>query len=111
MFPGDARNRWKEELLSDPRVKHYWDPKVGVAGPWFRDHVARLRQSKTPGKDYLHGGYGQDRAAWDAFFLFGPDATWDAAPEPITSWGRPVYRAEAELRTDLRRLIKQTRVD
>ena len=24
-FPGDARDRWSPDLLSDPRVTHYWD--------------------------------------------------------------------------------------
>jgi len=105
MLPGDAREEWKPELLDDPRVVHFWDPRANVAGAWFREHVQHLQRDKAPGTDLMQGAFGNNRAAWDVYFLYGPDAKWDERPEQTVSWGRPVFRTEKEFRSRLTSLL------
>ena len=107
MLPGDARSKWNEGLLKDSRVEHFWDAGAKVVGRWFRDHVEELHREKAPGADHMQGAFGNQRAAWDAYFLYGPDAKWDSTPQPIVSWGRPVFRTEERLREDLQALLKE----
>ncbi len=69
---GDARGRWDAAGLTDRRVVHLWDGG-DQSGDWLAGNV---------------GGYqGGD---WDTYLLFGPDATWAAAPGPLLGWGGPV---------------------
>ena len=107
MLPGDGRSEWNEDLLTDSRVEHFWDAGAKVAGKWFRDHVEELRRDKAPGADHMQGAFGNQRAAWDVYFLYGPDAKWDSRPEPIVSWGRPVFGTEERLRKDLQTLFNE----
>jgi hypothetical protein len=72
VLPGDSSvtvDRW---LLTDVRVDNFWDPQR-VVGNWFSEHV-----TDQPG------------ITWDAYFLFGSDATWISSPSPIASSGSPV---------------------
>ena len=105
MLPGDKRAAWKAEQLSDRRVRHYWDPGAKVVGRWFRDHVEELKKSDVPGADFMQGAFGNQRAAWDVYFLYGPHAKWGDAPGEIVSWGRPVFRVQERLHKDLKRLV------
>jgi hypothetical protein len=57
---GERRDHWDPALMPDQRVLHYWGAKR-FAGPWFAKEV----EGKL--------GY-----TWDTYFLYGPDATWDA---------------------------------
>ena len=75
---GDARNRWDAAGLTDRRVTHLWDGP-DVSGGWLAGNV--------------DGYQGSD---WDVYLLFGPDATWDAAPGPLLAGGGPV---DAEIAT------------
>lgn len=105
MLPGDRRSAWNPKLLSDRRVTHYWDGGAKVVGAWFRDHLAELDKTGAEGHDFMRGAFGNKRAAWDVYFLFGPDAVWEEIPAPLISWGRPVYRAIEPLRNDFQRLV------
>ena len=78
----DARRRWPEDALSDPRVVHYWDEQK-AAGRWYEEHVTR------------RGG----AVEWDAYFLYGPDTEWDETPPKQQSWGRPIMNARKQFRS------------
>ena len=73
---GDARDRWDAAGLTDQRVTHLWDGP-DVSGGWLAGNVD-----------------GYEGSDWDTYLLFGPDATWDAKPDPLLSSGGPV---DAEL--------------
>ncbi len=51
--------------MPDPRVTHLWDEQR-LSGRWFAQH--------------LHNA--QD-IIWDGYLLYGPDAKWEALPEPL----------------------------
>ena len=85
MLGADSREDWDSKVLDDPRVVHFWDQRART-GRWFGDHVA---------------GRG---LAWDAFFLYGPDATWVETPEPLASTGRTIIHQHEKLKADLGRL-------
>ncbi|CAN5738943.1 hypothetical protein BH18ACI4_BH18ACI4_11000 [soil metagenome] len=77
MIPTDARGawRWTGNVITDPRVVHFWDDQK-VVGRWFA-------QPETPAE--IDAGI-----VWDAFFLYGPEAEWQAKPKPLISWGATV---------------------
>lgn len=79
----DVRTEWDPELLSDARVSHYWDEEC-VSGFWFSEHVT-----------------GQKPVAWDAYFLYGADATWDDTLGPLVSTGYPIVAKSEKLQADL----------
>ena len=83
MFPGDSRKQWRKGLLDDVRVTHYWDEDKSVGG-WFKQHV----WPEAPGGSVI----------WDAWFLFGPKATWDETPAPLHDKGRTIMRTREKLR-------------
>jgi hypothetical protein len=76
--------------MEDQRVTHFWDEER-VAGRWFAD--ADL------------GGLGASGIVWDAFFLFGPDASWEQAPAPVLRSGAPVISNTDALAAGLRPLL------
>lgn len=67
MVPGDSRRFLDTRVLSDPRVTYFWDQEKAT-GRWFSEHVRHRR-----------------RIAWDAYFLYGPEARWDQELEPPVS--------------------------
>lgn len=70
MLPGDSRQVLDTRVLADPRVTYYWDAGK-LAGQWFSDHVTR-----------------RSGITWDAYFLYGPDASWDQRPSPLVGSSR-----------------------
>ena len=89
MIASDARSEWKKSLLPDSRVIHLWDEQR-VVGRWFA----------------AQGRYGPNvDVAWDIYFLFGPDARWDALPDPLLSWGSTVVATREKLRRDFLALL------
>jgi hypothetical protein len=44
---------------------------------------------------------------WDAYLLYGPDATWDKAPPPPISSGNTVYGAQEEVEKQILRLLER----
>jgi hypothetical protein len=76
---GDGRHAWDGGGLTDPRVVHFWDG-ADVTEGWFVAH--------QPG--YL----GCD---WDAYLLFGPEATWRSRPMPLVGSGSAVIRRKDDL--------------
>ena len=88
MLPGDSRAAWDGGGLTDPRVVHLWDEQK-VAGNWFAANVSH-RQSTE----------------WDAYFLYGPQATWEAEPSPLISWGGTVIGKHAQLEAAITPLLQ-----
>ncbi len=57
------------ETISDPRVQHYYDP--------FPTHNA--------GRDFAKGLINSG-PAWDIYFFYDKDATWDELPPKPVEW-------------------------
>ena len=89
MYPGDRRSRWNPKRISDPRVMHYWDEKK-IVGRWLVDQQI---------VDY------PDEVLWDAYLLFGPEASWNETPRILNTWGRPVYPDRKRLAASLIELL------
>jgi hypothetical protein len=75
-------------VLSDPRVAHFWDADR-FAGRWFAKTV-----------------YGEDGFMWDAYLLYGPNATWEQAPRPLIASDGTIIDTGPQLRDKLASLIK-----
>lgn len=94
MYPGDARQRWPGTLLTDARVRHFWDGKRAVGQLYLQMLPAmwpkRSAETVLPDTDAL----------WDAWMLYPRDALWNEQPADVVSWGSPILRTnEALLRT------------
>ena len=95
MYPGDARVKWPDGLLTDRRVVHYWDEQrtLGLRLlsnlPTFLDRQAA--GTLPPEADAL----------WDTFFVYGPGDRWTTAfPRPV-SWGYPIMVTRDRLARDV----------
>ena len=74
MYPGDTRSAWPPGLLTDARVKHFWDADQEV-GRYYAKHVTEHRMGEIE---------------WDAYFLYAPGVEWRTeAPQHIVS-GAPI---------------------
>ena len=69
----DSRERWNGNTMPDARVRHYWDGDR-VVGEWF---AARVE--------------GFEGVVWDAYYLYGPEATWEQLPFPTAGSGGTIY--------------------
>ena len=83
MVPGDRRERWPDDLLTDRRVVHLWDEER-LVGKVFGERVTR----NQPGL-----------VEWDAWILYGPDSTWGSGAPPTQrlGWGRTIVATRDEL--------------
>ena len=79
MLWSDARVMWNGTNMPDTRVIHYWDGDH-VIGQWFAKEVD-----------------GYEGIAWDAYYLYGPDATWETIPTPLIASGGTIYGERATL--------------
>lgn len=92
MVGGDSRSRWPEDLLTDPRVMHFWDDRKAL-GRWYGRHP-----------DY---GGSTDAVVWDAYLLYRSGAAWgDDGPSQLESWGRTIVQTREGLRRDLLSLLE-----
>ena len=71
----DSRGAVDEGTLPGARVRHYWDGELAV-GRWLSERDL--------------GGLGYAGVVWDAFFFFGPEATWTDVPRPLRASGSTV---------------------
>lgn len=88
MLSSDARSRWPDDLLTDPRVVHLWDGSRET-GRWF----AKNEDFYLP-------------IAWDVYYLYGPKAHWDDVPGPLLSSGSTVLYRKDNIRRDLAPFIE-----
>ena len=99
MFPTDARERWRAQLLPDPRVVHYWDETRSVGRTLFQA-VPELWPSRADESKRPQGG-----VMWDSYLLFGPDVRWDDEAPQVLSWGYTILMTRARLQRDLNRAL------
>lgn len=101
MFPGDSRERWRPDLLSDSRVTHYWDQPRAVGLVYFQD-LTRMWERRAP-----ETVPPQDLILWDAYLLYGADARWDQQPPDVVSWGSTILMVRDRLKQDLSGILKR----
>ena len=89
MLAGDSRDDWDGRSMPDPRVLHFWDGEH-VVGQWFAREVD-----------------GYEGIAWDIYYLYGPEATWETIPAPLVGSGETIYAARHQLETQLTTLIEK----
>ena len=84
MLSGDSRDLVDRRVLNDPRVTNFYDPNK-LVGSFFAEHSDQ------------GGGI-----VWDAYFLYGPDASWSSEPGPVLSSGGSVISSTSDLATAFR---------
>ena len=87
MLAGDAREEWNGMTMPDARVTHFWDGDLQI-GQWFATQVD-----------------GYDGVAWDIYYLYGPDAVWEAVPSPLLGSGRTIYAERQMLKMQVSTLL------
>ena len=87
ILASDAREMWNGNTMPDPRVVHFWDGASEI-GQWFAKEVD-----------------GHEGIAWDIYYLYGPDATWESVPSPLMGSGRTIYGEREILEMQLSALI------
>jgi len=85
----DARREWNGNTMPDPRVTHFWDGEAEV-GQWFAKKVD-----------------GYPGIAWDVYYLYGPEATWETIPQPLLDSGRTIYAERERLRQQIEALVEK----
>jgi len=84
----DAREEWNGNTMPDPRVMHFWDGEH-VIGQWFAKQVD-----------------GYEGIAWDVYYLYGPDATWESVPSPMIGSGSTIFGESQTLKTQVSALLE-----
>jgi len=87
MLGGDAREMWNGTTMPDNRVIHYWDGER-VIGQWFAKQVD-----------------GYEGIAWDVYYLYGPNATWETIPAPLVGSGSTIYGERQTLRMQMNTVL------
>jgi hypothetical protein len=87
MLWSDNRAMWNGTNMPDARVMHFWDGEH-VIGQWFAREID-----------------GYEGISWDAYYLYGPDATWETEPSPLTSSGGTIYGERQTLERQVRTLL------
>ena len=80
---------WNGNTLPDSRVMHFWDGERQV-GEWFAEQVEGYRG-----------------VSWDVYYLYGPDAKWEAIPSPLVASGGTIYGERETLEKQVRALLEK----
>ena len=91
MLGPDSRGSVETGLIDDRRVTHFWD-EDRVVGRWLADTNV--------------GGSARSSVVWDAYFLFGPNASWNERPAPVAGTGAPVISTTGSLERQLAPLLR-----
>lgn len=75
--------------MPDPRVIHFWDGDLEVGG-WFARQVD-----------------GYEGVAWDVYYLYGPESTWESRPLRLTSSGGTIYGRREVLEMQMHILLEK----
>ena len=98
MYSGDARHRWPGTLLTDQRVRHYWDEQRAVGQLYLQMLPAlwpkRSAETVLPDADAL----------WDAYVLYRRDAQWNDQHPDVVSWGSPILQTNDALLRQLEQI-------
>ncbi len=89
MLGGDAREAWNGTTMSDIRVTHFWDGDA-LVGQWFAKQVD-----------------GYEGIAWDVYYLYGPDATWETVPKPLLGSGGTIIGERDTLQAQLSTVLEK----
>ena len=81
---------------ADPRVRHFWDPKLLLATFW--QPILRAETTPVLGKASLVQG----RILWDFVAVFPPGVRWEATMPSPAFKAAPVTAHESELLVHLR---------
>ena len=93
MVAGDARDRWRPDLLTDRRVEHWWDDNR-VVGKRLLEDLRPYASVRAAGSKEFRG-----QVLWDAYLLFDGRARWGTTlPAPV-SWGYTILAARDALAT------------
>ena len=87
VLAGDDRVEVDDSLLMDARVLEFWDNDREV-GLWF------------PQQEEYRDLIGRP-LAWDIYFLYGPEATWDEIPSPLVSSGSTIIARRDDLQKSI----------
>jgi len=85
----DSREMWNGTTMPDARVTHYWDGDHKI-GQWFAREID-----------------GYQGIAWDSYYLYGPDATWETIPSPSVGSGGTIYGERDTLNTQVSTLLER----
>ena len=88
MLPADAREGWEADLMTDPRVTQLWDEEK-VAGRFFAEQ-----------EGFIFGSI-----AYDVYYLYGPESSWDQKPASLVSTGYTVMAKRNQLKEDISKLL------
>ncbi len=89
MLSSDSRGMWDGNNMPDARVTHFWDGGRAI-GQWFARNID-----------------GYEGIAWDAYYLYGPDAKWEAIPSPLMGSGSTIYSQRAALKMQVSDLLRK----
>jgi hypothetical protein len=89
MLGGDSRDAWNGRTMPDPRVLHFWDGEY-LTGQWFAREVD-----------------GYEGIAWDAYYLYEPNSTWETVPSALIGSGGTIYHERETLKAQLLKLLKE----
>ena len=92
MYPTDERENWPDDVLTDPRVVHYWDEGKTV-GQWYMGRIQEIESARAENTGGLAGN-----VLWDAYLVYGPESQWNEAPTGLRRWGRTILRTQEGLR-------------
>ena len=90
----DDRSAWDPGLLTDSRVLQFWDEDREV-GKWFPKQEEYAKLTFGP-------------LAWDIYFLYGPDAQWEAVPWPLIVSGHTIISERNNLRENLQKILSES---
>jgi hypothetical protein len=99
MYPGDARETWRPEVMPDPRVRHFWDDGRLLGREYYKA-LPRLAPRRSPQTRELQGD-----VQWDAYYLYRPGVAWEKGYTDVVSWGRTVLATQDTLRADLAKVL------
>ena len=91
MFPGDSRAGWPSGLLSDERVRHFWDENK-IVGTWYGENITQKSEGHVE---------------WDAYFLYTQPGSWQDQQGP-SSWGRTIVQTREQLKAEVAALFEPT---
>ncbi len=101
MFPGDSREYWRADLLTDSRVVHLWDDERSV-GRLYYQLLPKIWERRAVGTIPP-----QDLTLWDAYLLYAPEARWIDEPPDVISWGSTILLTLDRLNRDLKEALKR----
>ena len=74
--------------MPDSRVIHFWDGQR-LVGRWFAHQVD-----------------GYEGITWDVYYLYGPEAEWDAVPSSLIGSGSTIFNQQAMLEAEITLLLQ-----